>query len=201
MFRGIGRTAVRVFAGSAFALLLVAPIASAGLTGPDSNSAAIAAPAAKPKPYSPVTTTAQGSCTVSNSACADTPCTGGHTCACVAFSGFATKFPGAGAVTMNAEINVDINVVTPAGVSSCLLAYGQGTGTVKGGASISLFFNGQTCGTGTAIDSTGGTWLVPEGSGATNHANGVGRFSISHNDALGTGPCVITMDGAFRKTP
>lgn len=191
-------------ANSTLAALLFVKVGYAGLADPDSYSnepATSVQKTSKPKPYSPVNTTAQGSCTGSSSACANTPCASGDRCECVSFTGLAMKFPGAGATQMSAEINLDVNQASGSGVSVCFVAYGQGTGTIKSGSSINVFFNGRICGTGTGIDSTSGDWMVTGGSGSLSSANGTGFAAISHSDSIGTHPCVITMDGTFRKTP
>jgi hypothetical protein len=206
MQRGFGSDLTRglctILLSSALAMLLLAQTLGAGVTGPDTVVGIQAAASPKPKPFSPVNTTAQGSCTTSAAACPDTPCAGGHSCECISNSSFPIKLPQAGAVTLNTEINLDpSNTAVTIGVSVCFGAYGIGTGTIKNGDTINVFYNGQICGTGTGIDNVGGTWLVTGGTGTLANASGTGLFSQNMPDAFSTSSCVYTMDGAFRKKP
>jgi hypothetical protein len=108
----------------ALVLFLFVSVAHAGPADPDENTQDASNPlaASPPKPYSPVNTTAQGTCTTSVAACADTPCTSGHSCECFSFSNLPMKLPGVGAVGMNAEMNIDETTgSTSIGNVACLL--------------------------------------------------------------------------------
>jgi hypothetical protein len=191
--------------GLILAVTFAAGVAQAGFAGPDVDAQGSGAPlvaSSPPKPYAPVSTTAQSSsCTTSGSACPDTPCVSGHSCGCVSFTNFAMKLPSTGAISVNAEFNADFTDTTSTGVGSCLFAYGAGTGTVKSGDKINFNYNGQLCTSGSGIDATSGTWLVTGGTGKLVNASGTGLFSVSHKDTFGTFPCVDTMDGTYRATP
>jgi hypothetical protein len=153
--------------------------------------------AASAKPYAPVNTTAQGSCTGVASACVDRACFGSDSCQCVSFTGFSVKLPQVGAVSLNAELNLDLNLAN----GLCDVAYGIGTGSTKSGDTVNFLFNGQFCFGSSVADTFSGPWLASGGTGKLASANGTGLYSETVSTSLSTQPCVFTMDGAFRKTP
>jgi len=153
--------------------------------------------AVAPKPYAPVNTTAQGSCTGAAAVCVDRACFGTDTCECVSFTGFSVKLPQVGKVSLNTELNLDLNL----GNGLCDVSYGIGTGSTKSGDTVNFLFNGQFCFGSVIADTFSGTWLASGGTGKLANANGTGFYSESVSPSFGVNPCVFTMDGTFRKTP
>lgn len=177
-------------------------LSSSTAKGASTDATDISAPS---QPFLRVKTIGQGTCDGENSPCPDTPCVVGHVCGCVSFSNLPINLPlpiGPSPFTLNTEITLDFTLATTTGVGACFAAYGVGTATrVSTGATVGLNFNGQYCSGANNTSSVGGSWHVNGGTGAFPHASGAGDFTEGVSALVGAQPCVLTLDGAFRKAP